>query len=215
MSSLPDPSNTVSSPNRNVTMPGSPTLRPTWIGYVGDTKDALILFEASLSGALQRVVRRPHDRERNTLIRSGSIFIYEECASGIKRWTDGVPWSPSRILNNFLIYRELDKPFTPGEKKRAIKKAKRDSHSGEPYPRALSGDDRRGSMSPPAPSVAPLSASPLSMSTSAYRPDLNLDRDAERSLVGSLTDSYSFKDSGLVKKTMSVKIKDTPFHLVS
>lgn len=29
---------------------------------------------------------------------------------GIKRWTDGLVWSPSRILGNFLIYRELEKP---------------------------------------------------------------------------------------------------------
>lgn len=27
---------------------------------------------------------------------------------GIKRWTDGLVWSPSRINGNFLIYRELD-----------------------------------------------------------------------------------------------------------
>ncbi|CAO3597762.1 unnamed protein product [Absidia cylindrospora] len=27
---------------------------------------------------------------------------------GIKRWTDGLVWSPSRIFGNFLIYRELD-----------------------------------------------------------------------------------------------------------
>jgi hypothetical protein len=26
---------------------------------------------------------------------------------GIKRWTDGFLWSPSRILGNFLVYREL------------------------------------------------------------------------------------------------------------
>ncbi|CEI88404.1 Putative YALI0B18282p [Rhizopus microsporus] len=26
---------------------------------------------------------------------------------GIKRWTDGLLWSPSRILGNFLVYREL------------------------------------------------------------------------------------------------------------
>lgn len=27
---------------------------------------------------------------------------------GIKRWTDGFLWSPSRILGNFLVYRELE-----------------------------------------------------------------------------------------------------------
>jgi hypothetical protein len=34
------------------------------------------------------------------------LTLYQK---GIKRWTDGRVWSPSRILGNFLIYRELDK----------------------------------------------------------------------------------------------------------
>ena len=53
---------------------------------------------------LNYLPRRPHGRERNQLIHSGSIFTYEEGASEIKRWTDGVIWSPSRLLGNFLIY---------------------------------------------------------------------------------------------------------------
>lgn len=117
---------------------GTAVLEPTYHGYVATTQDALILFEACLTGVLPHVPRRPHDRERNHLVRSGSVFIYEENTSGIKRWTDGVTWSPSRILGNFLVYRELDKPFPPGEKKRAMKKGNRlpvqASRPGEPYP---------------------------------------------------------------------------------
>ncbi|KAF1346488.1 Gti1/Pac2 family-domain-containing protein, partial [Delphinella strobiligena] len=101
---------------------GSGPLQPTWTGFVQNSMDGLMLFEACLSGKLHHVPRRPHDRERGNLIKSGSVFIYEENASGIKRWTDGVAWSPSRILGNFLIYRELEKPFPPGEKKRAMKR---------------------------------------------------------------------------------------------
>src|SRR6195952_5636341 len=116
---------------------GGAALQPTFTGHVATTQDALILFEGCLQGHLSHVPRRPHDRERSTLIRSGSVFIYEENASGIKRWTDGVTWSPSRILGNFLVYRELDKPFPPGEKKRAMKKqARRPSRPGEPYARS-------------------------------------------------------------------------------
>ena len=44
------------------------------------------------------------------LVQSGSVFVFDEHESGIKRWTDGLIWSPSRILGNFLIYRETDKP---------------------------------------------------------------------------------------------------------
>ncbi|KAL4898570.1 Gti1/Pac2 family-domain-containing protein [Aspergillus ambiguus] len=178
-------------------------LEPTFTGYVATTQDALILFEACLTGVLHHVPRRPHDRERGHLVRSGSVFIYEENSSGIKRWTDGVTWSPSRILGNFLVYRELEKPFPPGEKKRAMKKANRrpvpSTRPGEPYPRQ---DSSNG-----APAYSP-------SSTSAFgeRPHQS---DMERALVGSLVDSYGFKDSGLVKKTMSVTVSGVTHHLVS
>ena len=101
---------------------GGASLQPTFTGHVATTQDALLLFEACLQGHLSHVPRRPHDRERSSLIRSGSVFIYEENASGIKRWTDGVLWSPSRILRNFLVYRELDKPSHQVKKRKLSKK---------------------------------------------------------------------------------------------
>ncbi|RMD44494.1 hypothetical protein DV735_g672, partial [Chaetothyriales sp. CBS 134920] len=172
---------------------GGAALQPTFQGHVATTQDALILFEACLQGHLSHVPRRPHDRERSSLIRSGSVFIYEENASGIKRWTDGVTWSPSRILGNFLVYRELDKPFPPGEKKRAMKKPqRRTSRPGEPYPGSLSTENGSGG---PYGDRAP--------------------SEMERQLIGSLIDSYGFKADGLVKKTMSVTVQGVTHHLVS
>ncbi|KIW15250.1 hypothetical protein PV08_05295 [Exophiala spinifera] len=169
---------------------GGASLQPTFRGHVATTQDALILFEACLQGHLSHVPRRPHDRERAHLITSGSIFIYEENASGIKRWTDGVTWSPSRILGNFLVYRELDKPFPPGEKKRAMKKQqRRPSRPGEPYAR------------PDGP--------PYTTDQSSQTAEM------ERQLIGSLVDSYGFKKDGLVKKTMSVTVQGVTHHLVS
>lgn len=176
-------------------------LAPTWNGYVSDTREALILFEATLQGHLHRVTRRPHDRERASLIRSGSVFIYEEGASGIKRWTDGVSWSPSRILNNFLIYRELEKPFPPGEKKRARPKPK---SAGEEIKTEGGSDSSLKSPTTPSSATSP-----------SFKNESSADRDAVRSLVGSLTDSYAFKEGGLVKKTMSVVVGGSHFHLVS
>ena len=177
---------------------GAAALQSTFTGHVATTHDALVLFEACLTGQLSHVPRRPHDRERNSLIRSGCIFIYEENASGIKRWTDGVTWSPSRILGNFLVYRELDKPFPPGEKKRAMKKTnRRPARPGEPYPRP-----DHESYSPTTPTLA----------------GFNADRaptEVERHLIGSLIDSYGFKPDGLVKKTMSVTVQGVTHHLVS
>ncbi|RKO95357.1 hypothetical protein CAUPRSCDRAFT_40, partial [Caulochytrium protostelioides] len=80
----------------------------TYHGYVESGRDALILIEATLQGFLPTVMRRLRDHER-ALIRSGSIFIYNEPRSRIKRWTDGRAWSPSRVLTTFLVYRELDR----------------------------------------------------------------------------------------------------------
>lgn len=198
MDSVPSPANPTDR------MPANNTpLQPTWIGFVSDTREALLLFEAVLQGQIARVTRRPHDRERTSLIRSGSVFIYEEGASGIKRWTDGVPWSPSRILGNFLIYRELEKPFPPGEKKRARPKPKSDPFDNVPI-KPETGEAIMGT------------PSGLSSSSTPVKSEPNSDRDSTRSLVGSLTDSYQFKEmDGLVKKTMSVTLNGTHYHLVS
>lgn len=51
---------------------------------------------------MPKVTRRLREEERG-LIRSGQVFVFDEQESGIKRWTDGLLWSPSRILWNFLV----------------------------------------------------------------------------------------------------------------
>ena len=73
----------------------------TYTGYVATTNDALILFEACLSGRLYHVRRRPHGRERNSLICSGYVFIYEENISGIKRWDRWSDMEPKSSLTQF------------------------------------------------------------------------------------------------------------------
>ena len=184
-------------------MASASPLAPTFYGHIASTQDALLLFEACLSGALNHVARRPHDRERASLIKSGNVFIYEEHSSGIKRWTDGVPWSPSRILGNFLVYRELERPFPPGEKKRAMKRSKRSpgiSKAQEPCSGLNIGYNA-------AAAAASAFDSPGSSSS--------LSKETERSLIGSLVDSYGFKDEGLVKKTVSVTVGGVSHHLVS
>ncbi|KAI4197712.1 MAG: hypothetical protein LQ350_005781 [Teloschistes chrysophthalmus] len=182
----------------------APPCVPTWRGHVETTKDALLIFEGCFNGTLAHCFRRPHDRERASLIVSGNVFVYEEATSGIKRWTDGIPWSPSRILTNFLIYRQLNSPFPPGEKKRATKRSQRVHKSGDPYPSSATGaiikDEHSTSFSPESPGL---------------RSDGGTDKDGDRTLVGSLIDSYEFKKDGLLKKTMTVTIKGVSHHLVS
>lgn len=188
-------------------------LVPTFHGFIQNSMDGLILFEACLSGKLHHVPRRPHDRERTNLIQSGSIFIYEENASGIKRWTDGVAWSPSRILGNFLIYRELDKPFPPGEKKRAMKR-KRSSQTSESFNQRVSeeANEPDEALMPPTPPSPKPEPAPLSAAEAHL---LENDKEMERQLIGSLVDSYGFRHEGLVKKTMSISVNGVSHHLVS
>lgn len=37
------------------------------------------------------------------MVKSGAVFIFATEESGIKRWTEGLAWSPSRIDGNFLV----------------------------------------------------------------------------------------------------------------
>ncbi|KAH8653644.1 Gti1/Pac2 family-domain-containing protein [Xylariales sp. PMI_506] len=182
---------------------GPAPLTPTWQGIVLTTYDALVLFEACLTGRLSHVPRRPHDRERASLITSGNVFIYEEHSSGIKRWTDGVVWSPSRIQKNFLLYRELAQPFVAGEKKRAAKK--KDNGVTKP------------TSAPRSNSISHATLLPTPGTLGAQASDNSPEAALERELVGSLIDSYDFKptDTGLIKRTISITYKGVQHHLVS
>jgi Gti1/Pac2 family transcription factor len=206
------------------------SLEPTFFGYVGTSHDALSIFEACRgNGILQKVSRRPHDRERDRLIKSGNIFVFDEQSSGIRRWTDGVAWSPSRILGNYLIYRQLERPLQPGEKKRAQKhrssnggvrsgsdmdspeRLKQDlSPDRSPSPREAGGPIRSHSKK-----VKTDTSSNASENGSSSNKPRRWSEEQEKELAGSLTDSYGFKDGGLIKKTMSVEYEGTVHHLVS
>ncbi|CAO3629229.1 unnamed protein product [Mucor fragilis] len=160
----------------------------TFHGYVETTQDSLLVFEACRRNILPKVSRRLQERERK-MVRSGSVFVFDEKDSGIKRWTDGLVWSPSRILGNFLIYRELDKKPSASQKQQ-IRKRSTSSTS------TLSDA-----------TVAALSSSRIRQSAADHR--------TNRQLVGSLSEAYNFKEHGLIKKTMSLVVNGAPLHLVS
>src|SRR5215469_10208557 len=151
------------------------SIAETFHGYIETTQDTLLTFEACRRGLLPRICRRLQEKERK-IVRSGTVFVFDERESGIKRWTDGLVWSPSRILGNFLIYRELDKRAPPGEKK---------AQPSEQRQRSNSADES------------------------------SVERNKERALVGSLTNSYKFKKNGLIKKTMSIVVHGVSQHLIS
>jgi hypothetical protein len=91
-------------------------------------------------------------------------------------------------MGNYLVYRELVTNLPPGEKKRALKRPanKRHSTGGIPEPEGGVLPNGQGCTDP-----------------------------LIRSMVGSLTDSYDFKDQGLVKKTISIQYRGITHHLVS
>ncbi|KAH9817999.1 Gti1/Pac2 family-domain-containing protein [Melampsora americana] len=204
-------------------------------GYIQSTHDALIIFQGCRNKKYSTVTRRLHERERRQ-ISSGSVYVFDEGEAGIKRWTDGRVWSPSRILNNFLIYREIDqKRPTPSTSSASstpnqhVNNNNTNTTAGvvaptHPSPSSVSnasdspanGADSSNQpkptdSEPPGPSrpeftTTPGSAQPDANNSSSQQADLpkSLSRDVERSLVGSLTTTYKFKEGGLVKKTISL-----------
>jgi len=118
----------------------------TMIGFVGSTIEALLIFEACLGegGPLaQKIITSRLTKNQRQLIRSGSIFVFYEDqtkgdknSTGIKRWTDGKNWSPSRIEGNFLVYSELESKMDRqgGIKKKKVKKTDQTDFLDESMP---------------------------------------------------------------------------------
>lgn len=74
---------------------------------LSSAEEAHIIIEACRQGLLPRVTRRLTDEERIQFIRAGAIFVWEEEEAGIRRWTDNIKWSPSRVSGAFLTYSEI------------------------------------------------------------------------------------------------------------
>ncbi|KAF2012685.1 camp independent regulatory protein [Aaosphaeria arxii CBS 175.79] len=196
-----------------------PAFKPTWHGFLDTTKDAMTIVEAALQGRLSHISRRPHDKERAEMLTSGTVLVYEENASGIKRWTDAVHWSPSRVMNNCLIYRQLVRALKPEEKRSALnpscgtKRKRKESvspsmtNTGENV--ANADDEYEHS------AFDPLSGDPTSNDKVYANFAQTLTPDQQRRFCGSLIDSYEFKEGGLMKKTISVKYNGTHHHIIS
>lgn len=215
--------NTPPPPRSHVTghmVKAQPAFKPTWHGFLDTTKDAMTIVEAALQGRLSHISRRPHDKERAEMLVSGTVLVYEENASGIKRWTDAVHWSPSRVMNNCLIYRQLIRALKPEEKKSALNptcgtKRKRKESSGLAITK--SGDSI--SNSDDEYETPTFDSNLLSDADSINKVYANfaqtLGPEQQRRFCGSLIDSYEFMEGGLMKKTISVKYQGTNHHVIS
>ncbi|KAG9128457.1 hypothetical protein FRC07_011214 [Ceratobasidium sp. 392] len=152
------------------------------------TKDALLLVEAAERGIFPRLVRRLSEQERSNLIRSGSIFVYDEFESGIKRFTDTLVWSPSRIVGNYLVYREMRK------------------HEPRPASRAAA------TLPPQPPSTRSLARPRPELGLNESE---RARKRREQIYVGSLTNSEKFKSDGLVKRTFSLICEGKHIHVIA
>jgi len=198
----------------------------TYFGYIQSTKDALLVFEAVRQNRLPKINRRLREEERLNLIRSGAVFVFDEAESGVKRWTDGLYWSPSRILNNFLVYRQIEKkpgPSSEDPKSKTKEHIRFSASDGAPQvpvegaytPQASSMLDEAGPSTRtathllgPVPGLHPQPEPAASSGTKEGN-------DPERSLVGSLTNSFPFRRNGLCKKTISFPVGKSHQHLIS
>ncbi|GLB44814.1 putative gti1/Pac2 family protein [Lyophyllum shimeji] len=119
------------------------------------------------------------------MIKSGAVFVFSVEESGIKRWTDGLLWSPSRIVGNFLVYREINERTSS---RGAHKKA---------YPLESPSRGIPGRRNSPDHSVV------------AFRGPGHL------SQTQGSGDPGAFKINGLIKKTITVTIEGSDLHLIS
>ncbi|KAJ3350640.1 hypothetical protein HDU91_006219 [Kappamyces sp. JEL0680] len=82
-------------------------------GYCASPEDAALLFfcttpEGSAKAHLVRnITRRLYASERDQ-IAAGCCYVFNDVESGMKRWTDGMKWSKSRVVGQFLVYRRID-----------------------------------------------------------------------------------------------------------
>ncbi|GAA5912191.1 hypothetical protein JCM6882_003079 [Rhodosporidiobolus microsporus] len=194
---------------------------PAFRGFVETTLDALLVFEGCKRGYLPKISRRLQDFEKRALVVSGAIFVFDEEETGIKRWTDGLSWSPSRTLGNFLVYRELDKKGAGGKKGGAAEEAEGEEEADRPSTasKGRAGSNRlMGGLTSKADPIEDPEGGPVASGSRDGRPgsahqrslseaaaSLQLDRARERALVGSLTSSHRFRADGLVKKTISLQ----------
>jgi len=111
------------------------SLSPTFIGHIATLYDARLLVECCVRGIIKPIHRRLHDFEQGELIRDGSVFVFEEESSNIKRWTDGRTWSTSRKVGDFFVYQE--KTLTPKKESKRTKNNNRGINKPELNKRAL------------------------------------------------------------------------------
>ncbi|KAL5370915.1 hypothetical protein DPSP01_014593 [Paraphaeosphaeria sporulosa] len=206
-----------------VIVKAQPAFKPTWHGFLDTTKDALTIVEAALQGQLGHISRQPQKEERAEVLTSGTVLVYEENASGIRRWNDAGHWSPSRSMGNYLIYRQLSRVLKPGERDIVLNTLcdgkRKHKQSGSTIGMtagdniANSDDEYNNPVFQDADSGNVTTVEPSGKVYANFAQSLTPDQ--QRRFCGSLIGSYNFKDGGLMKKTISVKFQGTIHRIIS
>ncbi|KAI9295607.1 hypothetical protein K502DRAFT_213454 [Neoconidiobolus thromboides FSU 785] len=76
-----------------------------FIGFIDTVLDAFIISEAARRGEIKMMSKRPNVTRRNSIY-DGMTIIFDETMTGMKRWTDGKVWAPSKLYNGFFLYEE-------------------------------------------------------------------------------------------------------------
>ncbi|KAJ3127377.1 hypothetical protein HK100_009790 [Physocladia obscura] len=90
----------------------------TYFGYIEDQADALAVIEATIAKILVPFTGSSVDMSQFK-VRSGSVAVIPESCRFVKRWRDGLKWSPSRVYGPFLLYRQIEEvseKASPSEK---------------------------------------------------------------------------------------------------
>lgn len=99
------PSSTPTAPFSSSTMHAQ---TPSAHCHLRTPQDAVLILEAVRQGLLPRCSRRLTGGERSQ-IGVGSVWVWEEEETNMRRWTDGRRWGASRVGGGgFLIYREVE-----------------------------------------------------------------------------------------------------------
>ncbi|KAJ3287253.1 hypothetical protein HDU79_005845 [Rhizoclosmatium sp. JEL0117] len=81
--------------------------KPTYHGFIEDAMDALFVVQGTILGTLSAFVGTAEDMAK-VEVRSGTVIVMAENNPYLKRWRDGLKWSPSRAYGPFILYREIE-----------------------------------------------------------------------------------------------------------
>ncbi|KAI9592613.1 Gti1/Pac2 family-domain-containing protein [Syncephalis fuscata] len=159
----------------------------TYFGYIDNVQDALLIIEAA---------------------RNGSIFVWDESEAGMRRWTDGRAWSPSRVSGCFLNYRELE------HRRRGPGVAMPYSWISQGYTPTITWVDVNTKRNAVSAAMAPTTNStPVQFPTQASQRNrswMSMDSGCTAKT------GFRYKVDGLVKRTISVTVSENrKLHLIS